>query len=295
MANMREIRNRMKSIQDTMKITKAMYVVSSSKLKKAQKQYDRTKPYYKALSHTMADIMEHIEPEVTHKYINDKPPIDESKVNRLFIVVTADKGLAGAYNHNVIKLTEQWLAKGNNNNTLFVVGQMGKHYFEKKGVLVDVEFTQTVQNPNPHRARDIAERVIELYDNGYIDEVYMIFSKTKNGSCEADVSKILPLERKKFEKVENKEEYNQFAIFSPSPKAVLKNLVPNYVKGLIYSALVSSYTSEHNARMVAMKSATDSATDMLKNLELLYNRARQAAITQEINEIVGGASALQAD
>lgn len=293
MANMREIRNRMKSIQDTMKITKAMYVVSSSKLKKAQKQYDRTKPYYKALSHTMADIMEHIEPEVTHKYIN--APIDESKVNRLFIVVTADKGLAGAYNHNVIKLTEQWLAKGNNNNTLFVVGQMGKHYFEKKGVLVDVEFTQTVQNPNPHRARDIAERVIELYDKGYIDEVYMIFSKTKNGSCEADVSKILPLERKKFEKVENKEEYNQFAIFSPSPKAVLKNLVPNYVKGLIYSALVSSYTSEHNARMVAMKSATDSATDMLKNLELLYNRARQAAITQEINEIVGGASALQAD
>ena len=271
-----------------------MYVVSSSKLKKAQKQYDRTKPYYKALSNTMADIMEHIEPEVTHKYINDKPPIDESKVNRLFIVVTADKGLAGAYNHNVIKLTEQWLAKGNN-NTLFVVGQMGKHYFEKKGVLVDIEFTQTVQNPNPHRARDIAERVIELYDKGYIDEVYMIFSKTKNGSCEADVSKILPLERKKFEKVENKEEYNQFAIFSPSPKAVLKNLVPNYVKGLIYSALVSSYTSEHNARMVAMKSATDSATDMLKSLELLYNRARQAAITQEINEIVGGASALQAD
>ena len=105
----------------------------------------------------------------------------------------------------------------------------------------------------------------------------------------------MPLERKKFEKVENKKEYNQFAIFSPSPKAVLKNLVPNYVKGLIYSALVSSYTSEHNARMVAMKSATDSATDMLKSLELLYNRARQAAITQEINEIVGGASALQAD
>ena len=294
MANMREIRNRMKSIQDTVGISKALYVVSSSKLKKAQKQYDRTKPYYKALSNTMADIMEHIEPEVTHKYINDKPPVDESKVNRLFIVVTADKGLAGAYNHNVIKLTEQWLAKGNN-NTLFAVVQVGKHYFEKKGVLVDVEFTQTVQNPNPHRARDIAERVVELYDKGYIDEVYMIFSKTKNGSCEADVSKILPLERKKFEKVESKEEYNQFAIFSPSPKAVLKNLVPNYVKGLIYSALVSSFTSEHNARMVAMKSATDSATDMLKSLELLYNRARQAAITQEINEIVGGASALQAD
>ena len=107
--------------------------------------------------------------------------------------------------------------------------------------------------------------------------------------------KFCHFERKKFEKVESKEEYNQFAIFSPSPKAVLKNLVPNYVKGLIYSALVSSFTSEHNARMVAMKSATDSATDMLKSLELLYNRARQAAITQEINEIVGGASALQAD
>lgn len=294
---MREIRNRMKSIQDTMKITKAMYVVSSSKLKKAQKQYDSTKPYYKALSNTISDILEHIEPETTHKYINDKGSRDDDRsVNRLYIVVTADKGLAGAYNHNVIKLTEQYLAKGDN-NTLFIVGQMGKHYFQKKDVLIDVEFTQTAQNPNIYRARDIAEHVIELYNKSYVDEVYMIFSKTKGGSCEAAVSKILPLERKKFEKTETqkKEEYNQYAIFSPSPEAVIRNLVPNYVKGLIYSALVSSFTSEHNARMVAMKSATDSATEMLKNLELVYNRARQAAITQEINEIVGGASALQAD
>lgn len=294
MASMREIRNRMKSIKDTMKITKAMYVVSSSKLKKAQKVFDATRPYYKALTGTMADIMEHIEPEVTHKYINDKPPVDESEVSRLFIVVTADKGLAGAYNHNVTKLTEQWLAKGHK-NALFAVGQMGKHYFESRGIPIDVEFTQVVQKPNPHRARDIAERAIELYDNELVDEVYIVFSKTKNGSCEAAITKILPLERKKFEKAEGKSEYNSFAIFSPSPKAVLKNLVPNYVKGIIYSALVSSYSSEHNARMVAMKSATDSATDLLKDLELMYNRARQAAITQEITEIVGGASALSAD
>ena len=292
MANAKEIQERMSSINDTLKITNAMYMISSSKLKKSKKMLQDTEPYFYELQTQMSRILRHV-PDIESKYFEKSR--DEKKDPKVgYIVITADKGLAGAYNHNVIKLTEQWLAKGNN-NTLFVVGQMGKHYFEKKGVLVDVEFTQTVQNPNPHRARDIAERVIELYDKGYIDEVYMIFSKTKNGSCEADVSKILPLERKKFEKVENKEEYNQFAIFSPSPKAVLKNLVPNYVKGLIYSALVSSYTSEHNARMVAMKSATDSATDMLKNLELLYNRARQAAITQEINEIVGGASALQAD
>ena len=292
MASAREIQSRMQSIKDTMKITSAMYMISSSKMQKAKKSLADTEPFFFGQRNAVARFMQCV-PDTKNIFFG-KEGVAEDQKKRGYIVITADKGLAGAYNHNVIKLTEQWLAKGNN-NTLFVVGQMGKHYFEKKGVLVDVEFTQTVQNPNPHRARDIAERVIELYDKGYIDEVYMIFSKTKNGSCEADVSKILPLERKKFEKVENKEEYNQFAIFSPSPKAVLKNLVPNYVKGLIYSALVSSYTSEHNARMVAMKSATDSATDMLKNLELLYNRARQAAITQEINEIVGGASALQAD
>ena len=292
MASAREIQSRMQSIKDTMKITSAMYMISSSKMQKAKKSLADTEPFFFGQRNAVARFMQCV-PDTKNIFFG-KEGVAEDQKKRGYIVITADKGLAGAYNHNVIKLTEQWLAKGNN-NTLFVVGQMGKHYFEKKGVLVDIEFTQTVQNPNPHRARDIAERVIELYDKGYIDEVYMIFSKTKNGSCEADVSKILPLERKKFEKVENKEEYNQFAIFSPSPKAVLKNLVPNYVKGLIYSALVSSYTSEHNARMVAMKSATDSATDMLKSLELLYNRARQAAITQEINEIVGGASALQAD
>ena len=292
MANMREIRNRMKSIQDTMKITKAMYVVSSSKLKKAQKQYDRTKPYYKALSNTMADIMEHIEPEVTHKYINDKQPVDESKVNRLFIVVTADKGLAGAYNHNVLKLAHEWMEKSDKNR-LYVVGELGRQYFAARHVPVEEQFHYTVQNPTMHRARLIASSLIEDYLEGRLDEVWIIYTQMINSmKVEAQMEQLLPLKQEDFSNVVIPADIHQEEIqMVPSPTAVMDHVVPNYVTGFIFGALVESFCSEQNARMMAMQSASDNAAELLNELSIEYNRVRQAAITQEITEVVGGARA----
>ncbi len=292
MANMREIRTRMNSIQDTMKITNAMYLISSSKLKQARKKLEKTLPYFNALNSTIADIMQHM-PETENVYIssNGKDTFNDRSKRRLYIIITADKGLAGAYNHNIFKMSDEYLNKGDN-NTLFVVGQMGRNYFNKTGRTVDVTFHYAAQNPSIYNARDITDNVINLYINKNIDEVYIIYNKMITGSAyEPDILKILPLDRSDFEY--NEDDYIEFNTFSPSPSAVFYNLAPNYVKGIIYSALVEAYSSEHNARMTAMQSATDSAKEMLKELSLMYNRARQAAITQEITEIVSGANSLQ--
>ncbi len=291
MANMREIRTRMKSIQDTMKITNAMYLISSSKLKQARKKLDNTMPYFNALRETIADILEHLPYDTSYKYIDDgKNQISDDEKKRLYIVMTADKGLAGAYNHNVLKMTEENLKKGKN-NYIFMIGQMGRNYFNRRNILIDCEYLYVAQNPTLMRTRPIAENVVDLYDANEIDEAYIVFNKMINSmSCECETIKILPLERSTFEK--HKGKYNMEATFSPSPKAVLKNIVPNYVKGIIYCALVEAFSSEQNSRMMAMESATNNAKEMLQDLSLAYNRARQAAITQEITEIVAGANSL---
>lgn len=291
MANMREIRTRMKSIQDTMKITNAMYLISSSKLKQARKKLDKTLPYFNALNSTIEDILTHL-PETENVYIGNgsKDTFDDRSIKRLYIIITADKGLAGAYNHNIFKKSDEYLSKGDN-NTLFLIGQMGRNYFRKNNQIVDCEFLYTAQNPTIYSARAVAESVIELYLNKHIDEVYIIYNKMINSTtAEPDVLKVLPFDRINQEC--SIDEYMEINTFYPSPSAVLDNLAPNYVKGIIYSALVEAFSTEQNARMTAMESATSSAKEMLKNLSLVYNRARQAAITQEITEIVSGAKSL---
>lgn len=291
MANMREIRTRMKSIQDTMKITNAMYLISSSKLKQAKKKLDKTLPYFNALNSTIEDILAHM-PETDNVYIGNigRDTFDDRSIKRLYIIITADKGLAGAYNHNIFKKSDEFLAKGDN-NTLFLIGQMGRNYFRKNNQVVDCEFLYTAQNPTLFAARNITLSVIELYLKKHIDEVYIIYNKMINSTtAEPDVLKILPFER--IEQECSIDEYMELNTFYPSPSAVLNNLAPNYVKGIIYSALVEAFSTEQNARMTAMESATSSAKDMLKELSLVYNRARQAAITQEITEIVSGAKSL---
>lgn len=290
MATMREIRNRMRGIQDTMKITNAMYLISSSKLKQARKKLDQTLPYFNALSSTINDILLHI-PETKNKYLSNKDiDFTDKKRKRLYIIITSDKGLAGSFNYNIFKVSDEYLAKGDN-NVLFLVGQMGRNYFRKNDTIIDLEFLYTAQNPTLFRARSIAETIIDLYDNNHIDEVYIIYNKLlEHNEVKPDVIKILPLETKEIDY--NEKEYVDFIRFSPEPNAVLNNLIPNYVKGIIYSALVESFSTEQSARMSAMEAATTSAKDMLRGLSLMYNRARQAAITQEITEIVSGAKAL---
>lgn len=284
MENIKEIQLRMKSIEDTMKITNAMYLISSSKMKKAKKAYQQTDPYFQQLQASISVILLH-SPDVEHKYFDARPEVKEKKKG--FILITSDKGLCGSYNHNVIQLAESKLS-GDGRDTLFIIGQADGKYFEKKDVTIDGEFLYIAQKPTLHRAGSIAEVALNLYNTGLLDEIYIVYTKmTSSVTAEPDIIKVLPLEKHNFSELKY-ETIKHVVKYSPSVEEVMNHLVPNYLKGLIYGALIESFSSEQNARMMAMDSATKSAKDMLSTLSLEYNRARQAAITQEISEIVGG-------
>ena len=291
MANAREIQSRMNSIKSTMKITNAMYTISSSKLKKARKNLTDTEPYFYALQRTISRIVRHT-PEIEDPYFDTRPQIKPEDKKIGYIVVTADKGLAGAYNHNVFKLVQEQIDKGGN-PMLFVVGELGQQYFVRKGIPVEQDFRYTVQNPNMSRARIIEEKIVDYFLSGKLDEVYMIYTRMVNAmKMEAEIVQLLPLKREDFSNIVIPPDIIQEEIqMVPSPSAVMDNVVPNYVTGFIFGALVESFCSEQNARMMAMQSASDNANAILSNLSIEYNRVRQAAITQEITEVISGAKA----
>ena len=289
MANTKEIQKRMKSIQDTMKITSAMYMISSAKLRSAKQKLENTEPYFYSLQAAISRLLRHI-PDAKSRYFNQHEEIPDNEKKRGYIVITADKGLAGAYNHNVIKMAHELFAQGENNK-LFVVGDLGRQYFAKEGLAVGSEFHYTVQNPTLHRARVITDRVMELYDAGELDEVYIIYTKMENSvTMETEKMRLLPLEKDEFMQTPI-DIYQEEIKAETSMEEILYHIVPNYVTGFIYGALVESFASEHNSRMMAMQTATDSAKDMLQMLSIEYNRVRQAAITQQITEVIGGAKA----
>lgn len=292
MANMREIRNRIKGIQDIMKITNAMYLISSSKLKKARKTLLATEPYFNKLQETIHDILFYAPHMHQMAYFARREEIPEEDRKIGYLVITADKGLAGSYNHNVIKAAEEEMKKHKSKNTmLFVIGQVGRQYFLRKGVTVDCEFLYTAQNPTMYRARDIAETILKMFEEEHLDDVYIVYTRMVTPiKSEPVVQKVLPLERRKFER---RKAGAPHAKFEPSAKEVMERLVPNYMKGLVFGCMVESFSSEQNDRMVAMEAATKSAKDMLHDLDLMYNRARQGAITQEITEVAAGAKALK--
>ncbi len=290
MANAREIQGRMKSIKDTMKITNAMYMVSSSKLQKARRDLKNTEPYFYLIQDSLAKILNK-SPEAGNQFFDTREHKtgDSRKIG--YLVITADKGLAGAYNHNIIKLAERLAIEDGSNDKLFVVGQLGRHYFEKKEIEIDINFRYTAQDPNMNRARHIAGRLTELFLQGEIDELYVIYTQMVNSmTVEAKSRRLLPLkpERLEFQENELAERYDN-AVLLPDAQTVFNSIVPDYITGFIYGALVESFCSEHNARMMAMQTATDSAQTMIRELSIQYNRARQAAITQEITEVVSGA------
>ncbi|MBA4701415.1 MAG: ATP synthase F1 subunit gamma [Ruminococcus sp.] len=291
MANIKEIQTRINSVKDTMKITNAMYMISSSKMKQARKKLSDTEPYFYGLQREISRILRHV-PEIEDPYFDMREELPAEKRKIGSIVITADKGLAGAYNHNIIKLEEELLEMPGIHK-LFVVGELGRHYFSKRDVEIASNFEYTVQKPTMHRARMISSVILEQFEQGELDEVYVLYTRMENSvQVDAEKVKLLPLERATFNKmVMPLNMYREEIEFYPSAKSVMDILVPNYVTGMIYGCLVESYASEHNARMMAMKSATDSAENIIKELSTLYNRARQAAITQEITEVCGGANA----
>lgn len=290
MANTREIQKRMKSIKDTMKITNAMYMISSSKLRGAKQKLEDTEPYFYSLQMAISRFLRHT-PDTKSRYFDQREDIREEEKKRGYIVITADKGLAGAYNHNVIKMAHELFEQGKNNK-LFVVGELGRQYFAKEGLEVDTEFKYTVQNPSLHRARVITDRIMELYDAGELDEIYVVYTKMENAfTMNADKIKLLPLKKEDFMQRVPIDIYQEEIKVEPSMEAILEHVAPNFVTGIIYGTLVESFASEQNSRMMAMQTATDSAKAMLQELSIQYNRVRQAAITQQITEVIGGAKA----
>ena len=288
MASAKEIQDRMRSIKDTLKITNAMYMISSSKLKKSKKMLADTEPYFYTLQSEMSRILRHL-PDMNSIYFKTNAEIPERKRKAGYIVITADKGLAGSYNLNILKLAEEELEK-RDDYKLFVLGELGRHYFEQKGINIDKQFHFVVQDPSLSRARRIAEDLLKLYHENQLDELYIIYTTMVNAMQEeAQVAQLLPLKKTDFKIPVPIDIPLEGLALKPSAEEVMDHIVPNYVVGFVYGALVEAFSCEQNARMMAMEGATNSAKQMLKELDIEYNRARQAAITQEITEVIAGA------
>lgn len=293
MANMKEIQDRIRSVEDTMKITNAMYTISSSKLKKAKKALEDTEPYFYALQGAISRTLRHV-PDLEHRYFDEREAIQGKERKVGYVVITGDKGMAGAYNHNVEKIAEDEMAARDCEHYLYVLGEMGRQYFSRRNMKIDTQFHYTVQKPTMHRARIISELMVDKYNKGELDEVHIIFTQMNNSvTMEPRMIQLLPLKKITFEvKTPEFLDIHQEEIeMVPSEHAVLDMIVPNYITGMIYSCLVESYSSEQNSRMIAMQNSTDSAKDILRELNISYNRARQAGITQEITEVISGARA----
>ncbi len=297
MAGIREIKLRIKSIRETQQITKAMKLISAVKLKKAKQQLDQTRPFFTKVLATMEDILEHSAGvnRIGNIFFDER----EEKENRTtgIIVLTGDKNLAGGYNHNILKLAEAKM-KQVEHPVLYVAGHVGKSFCLKRGYPVNQDFDYPVQNPTMYRAREITDMMLAQYKSGGLDEVYVVYTyMVSSMKLEPKVTRLLPLDLDALKEDLGMENTRAGAVdrsitYEPSPNAVFETLVPMFMKGIIYGAFVEAFTSEQSARMTAMDNATTNADEMLQKLSLRYNRARQAAITQEISEIVSGASAL---
>ena len=280
MASTSEIRRRIGSVRQTQKITHAMYLISQSKLRKAKQDLNNTRPYFDALQTEIGRVFN----ADAHVDAEEKPLPGVAAC----LLITADKGLAGAYNQNAIRQAQQFLSD-HEGAVLYVVGEYGRRWFTQRGIPIEKSFLYTAQNPTLRRARQIGELLLERYDAGEINAVHIIYTDMKNG-LEATVrqAQVLPLTREHFSAAQASTAGDPTFEYVPSPAAVLDNAARSCLTGFIYSALVDSFCSEQSARMTAMNAADQNAEDLLKDLSVQYNRARQAAITQEITEVSAG-------
>lgn len=293
MATTKEIKNRIKSVKDTQKITNAMYLIASTKLRKAKSELDLTRPYFTALQDEIKRIFRTSE-EVESKYFY--PPTGEHDLpgSYGYLVITADKGLAGAYNQNVIKKAIQIMSE-HENPKLFVVGEYGRHYFTSHNIPIEQSFLYTAQNPSISRARVISSILLDLFNRRELAKIFVVYTDMHGSvDSEALATRLLPFHRADFIVPDSHERKVRIPFeFQPSMETVLDNVVPSYVTGFIYSALIDSFCSEQNARMNAMDSANRNAQKLLDELSLQYNHIRQGAVTQEITEVAAGAKSMK--
>ncbi len=293
MLNAEEIRTRIKSVHDTRKITNAMYMIASTKMRKAKRELDRTRPYFDALSREIKRVFRTVE-GVDNRYFYPKDGSEAPDGTYGVLVITADKGLAGSYNKAVIKEAQRLIAE-HTDTKLFVVGEYGRRYFSHQQTAVERSFLYTAQNPTMERAREISSLLLGLFDKGELDKIFVIYSDLKNSLTTKVVStRLLPFHRSQSPAItRHKHEAEVSAPFEffPSVEAVVNNVVNSWLSGFIYSALVDSFCSEQSARMTAMNAANQNAQKILDTLTAAYNQVRQTAITQEITEVTSGAKA----
>jgi F-type H+-transporting ATPase subunit gamma len=286
MASMRDIKTKIRSVENTRKITNAMKMVAASKLRRAQEQAQVARPYVDK----MREVVIHLaagSQGVSHPMLIARPVVKAG-----YLVITSDRGLAGGYNGNLLRLLLQLLKERHRSKEeyrVFVVGRKGLDFLQRRKMPVVGHVTGLSDTPSFADVKPVAREAVNYYADGKYDALYLLYNEFVNPVIQHAVEKrLLPLTGDSFADTTNTATYE----YEPSQAEVLAQILPRYAETLIYSALLNGKASEHAARMNAMASATDNAGEMIERLRLQFNRARQAAITQEIAEIVGGAAAL---
>jgi len=280
-AGAQDIRRRIRSVRNMEQITKAMKMVSAAKLRKAQLKLNAARPYASQLQGVLERLAQ-APVDIVHPLLKERPV---QKV--VYVLITSDRGLCGGYNANLIRKTAGLIAETPQEVKLVTVGRKGRDFFRRGKIEFLAEFVALGDEPSYNQAKQIAQEVIRLYEQGEADEVYLLYTEFVTAMTQRPTQvKLLPIKQP-----EGKQ--GKQYIFEPSPEAILTTLLPKYVETQIFRTILEGKASEQGARMTAMSSATDNAKDMIGRLSLAMNRARQAAITTEISEIVSGAAALE--
>lgn len=287
---LKEVRNRIKSVQNTQQITKAMKMVSAAKLRKAQEGIMQMRPYAKKLQEVLTNIVSGSEGDAGMNLAAERP------VERvLLIVITSDRGLCGAYNANIIKMAklaiaERYSAQAQKGNVeIWTIGKKGYEHFAKNKFKVDAQFKDIFLNLNFESVQAASQAAVKAFEAKQFDRVELVYSEFRNAATQRFVTeRFLPIP-----KIEKKQGAKTADfIYEPSKETLIAELMPKILNTQLYKAVLDANASEHGARMTAMDKATENANELLKTLKISYNRARQAAITTELTEIVSGAAAL---
>ena len=285
MATMRDIKRRRDSIQSTEQITKAMKLVATVKLQKSKARAEAAKPYFNLMYDTIHSIMRR-SGRLSHRYL--QAGTSEKKA---VITITSNRGLAGGYNNNIVKLVCSELPA--ENTVVYAIGRKGRDGLARRGFAVGADYSEVINNPLYQDAADLTSVLLEAFTKGEIGEIYLAYTTFKNTVVHnPTLIKLLPVDLS--DAADDGQEPKARAImdYEPDDETVLDAIIPKYMSSLIYGALLEAVASENGARMTAMDSATSNAEEMIEDLSLQYNRARQGAITQELTEIVAGANAI---
>jgi F-type H+-transporting ATPase subunit gamma len=292
MPNLRDIKKRIGSVQSTRQITRTMEMVATAKIKKAQERIESARPYALSMMEVLGNVARFAK-GAEHPLLLEH----ETHTRSVAIAVTSDRGLAGALNSNILRMTERFIAEQQAAGItvdLISVGKKAAGYFRYRGIEPIAAYRDISDKPTFTDAKSIAAHIIPAYAAGELDEVVILFNRFKNVAEQSpEQHRLLPIRAELLDEAADEADITAEYMFEPDAESVLEYLLPTYVETLIYRALMESAASEHGARRKAMKSATDNATEMIGTLTRSYNRARQAAITTEIAEIVGGAAALE--